>query len=299
MNPLGIIAIVIAVIAGFYALSAFDIPIAPFSRGPLATGPGFGVEVANPEPTPGDGFFGDREASEAPKRKPGESPYKDKVHIASVTRSGEGVDEEYLVIRYGGGFAGFGSGSRTEKPVDVTYWRIASARSSAAIPRAYIIPEVDGAERNIILPPGGELIVLTGTPSYQRNFQENQCIGYLNEFHRFTPSLSNSCPDDNPNRSDLIRRGFNGACIDAIDNISVCRTPEGPFEAGIIRSECIDFMNKTFSYAGCVEGFRGKPGFLRDTWRVALRRNGKLYDPRHDRIELRDAQGLLVDEFEY
>src|SRR3989344_1855620 len=166
-------------------------------------------------------------------------------------------------------------------------------------PRAFNIPEIDATDEDILLPPGGELVILIGTPSYQRNFRENACTGYFNQSYSFTPSLSNSCPDDNPDRAHLLALGFNGACIDAIRAVPACRTPQGPFQAGVIGRECIDYMNKNFSYVGCVENVRDEGGFLKNIWRVSLRRPTKLFDPRHDIVTLRDQQGLLVDEFEY
>lgn len=121
----------------------------------------------------------------------------------------------------------------------------------------------------------------------------------MNEFYAFTPALSNSCADSRPNTSDLLSRGFNGECIRAIEDVSTCRTPQGPFAAGIIGAACIDYMRENFSYAGCVKNFRDRGDFLENKWRVSLRRPTKIFDPLHDRITLRDSQGLQVDEFEY
>ncbi len=288
-----IIGIIIAVIVGYFAFTGRD--LLPFGRGPLATGPGRDTEIQNPQPVETRGFFGFGQPSPPPAPRPGESPFKDKVRISTVVRSGERPEDEHVIIRFGGFF----SGSSQERPINVTGWTIGSQRSSAPIPRAFNIPEIDAAEQDILLPPGGEVIILTGTPSYQRNFRENQCVGYFNETHSFTPSLSNSCVDDNPDRSMLLARGFNGACIDAIRAIPACRIPKGPFQAAVIKPECIDYMNQNFSYVGCVRNFRDRRDFLKNTWRVFLGRNQKLFDSRHDRVTLRDRQGLLVDEFEY
>ncbi len=306
MNPLAIFAIVIGLVTGYYVLSGsgFDLPFLDrFGSGPIATGPGSGAKVENPQPV-SRGFFGFGAPSPAPGSepaapRPGESPYKGKVSIANVHRSGISADEEYVTIRYGGGgFFGFG-GSADAAPVDVTDWSIASRRFSVTLPRAYNIPEIDAEVQDIILIPGGEVIILVGTQAYQKNFRENACAGYLNESFTFTPSLSNSCADSSPDRSQLISRGFSGACIDTIEAVRACRTPEGPFLAGVIGQGCIEHMNQNFSYAGCVRNHRDRGGFLGDTWRVSLRRTGKMFDPLHDKVTLRDASGLLVDEFEY
>lgn len=289
--PLAIISVVIAIVAGIIGFSGTG--LFGGGRGPVATGPGRGAEVSNPQPVSGGVGIGRPAPPPAPK--PGESPLKGKVSISSVQRSGDRPEAEYVIIRYGGLFGG----SDQDRPVDLTGWQIGSTRSSQPLPRAFNIPEIDATEQDIYLAPGGELIIVTGTPSYAKNFRENACLGYLNQTHAFTPSLSNSCIDASPDRADLLRRGFNGACVDAIRAVPTCRTPQGPFQAAIIKSECIDYMNQNFSYAGCVKNFRDRKEFLKPAWRVSLRLPSKLFDVRHDRVVLRDRQGLLVDEFEY
>ncbi len=305
MNPLAIFAIVIGLVGGYYVLSGsgLDLPFLDrFGSGPIATGPGFGAEVENPQPV-SRGFFGfgapPPASPEPPTPRPGESPYKGKVSIANVRRSGTSANDEHISIRYGGGgFFGFGA-SAERTPIDVTGWSIASRRFSTTLPRAFNIPEIDAQEQDIILTPGGEAIILVGLQEYQKNFRENACVGYLNESFAFTPSLSNSCADSNPDRSQLLSRGFSGACIDTIEAVRTCRTPEGPFPAGAIGQGCIEHMVQNFSYAGCVKNFRDRDSFLGDTWRASLGRTGKMFDPLHDKVTLRDASGLFVDEFEY
>lgn len=304
MNPLGIFALIIALVAGYYGLTAIGVSLPDFGlgSGPVASGPGRGSEVQNPQPISRGlfGFGGTPAPAEPPVApRPGESPYKGRVSIASVHRSGVDPEEEYVVLRYGGGFLGFNRPAGSDLPIDVTGWRVSSRRTIETIPRAFNIPEIDATDQDVILASGGEVIVLSGTPSYRKNFRENRCVGYLNEFHAFTPSLSNSCPDATPNRTELLNRGFSGACIDTIDAVATCRAPEGQFQAGVIGQGCIEYMNQNFSYAGCVKNYRDRGDFLGDTWRVSLGRAAKMYDPLHDRVTLRDSQGLLVDEFEY
>lgn len=301
MNPVAIFGVIIGLIVAFYGLTADEGGLFGGGKGPLATGPR-SAEVRNPQPIQiqGGGGSGGSPSSgggsrREPELKPGESPYKGVIRIGSVERFGDRPENEYLTLRYSGG----SFESNRLQPIDITGWRIATRRESEAIPRAFNIPEIDAVEQDIWLPAGGELVIVTGAASYTKNFRENQCVGYFNESHLFTPFLSNSCPDDIINRSDLLARRFNGACIDAIEAVPACRQPAGPFLAGVIGGECIDYMRQNFSYYGCVKNFRDKKNFLKNTWRVSLRRSRKMFDSRHDRVILRDAQGLLVDEFEY
>lgn len=298
MNPAAIIAILVVLAIAYIGFSGSDFSFFSGGGGPIAAGPGQSAEIQNPQPVQKGGFFdfSQTRQDEKPVLKPGESPYKGKIRISSIQRSGDRPDEEYIILRHGGFFSSAGS---QERPIDITGWIISSRRSQETIPRAYNIPEIDAQEQDIFLPPGGELIILSGALSYTRNFRENACVGYFNQTHAFRPALSNSCIDDNPERSDLLSRGFNGACIDIIQSLPSCRTPPGPFQAGVIGSGCIDYMNENFSYVGCVKNFRDQKDFLKNTWRVSLKRSQKLFDSRHDRVILRDSQGLLVDEFEY
>lgn len=312
MNPLAIFTLFIAVIVGFFAISSGG-PGLFGGSGPIATGPS-SPEIRNPQPLargPAPGFAARQSSAPQPSAPssvpapaaapstPGVSPYRGAVAVTSVQRFGDRPDQEHVVIRQRG-FAGSFSGPGVHPAaIDLTGWRIESLQSFGIIPRAFNIPEIDATEQDILLPPGGELIVTSGIPSYQRNFRENACVGYLNQSHAFVPGLAASCPDAQRNRSALLRQGFNGACIDAIMAVPSCRTPQGPFDVAAIKSQCLDYMNQNFSYVGCVKNFRDEKNFLKNTWRVHLGRTQKLFDSRHDRVTLRDAQGLLVDEFEY
>ncbi|RJQ37401.1 hypothetical protein C4552_00870 [Candidatus Parcubacteria bacterium] len=279
--------------------------------GPIATGSS-SDEIRNPQPAgDGGGIFGSvfrrrftgggtpppspppsgAPPSPAPTPPPGISPYQSQIVIASVRRSEE-PGNEYVVIRRS-------RSSTLVSPINVTGWRIQGLDAGGTIPRAYDIPEIDVTERDIFLPPGGEVIVLTGTPAYQRNFRENQCIGYLNQTYRFVPGLSSSCPDDNPSRSALLNRGFSGACIDFIQRIPACRTPAIGFEQSGLGLACTEYIAENFNYMGCVANFRDESDFRANRWRVYLGYSRILFDPRHDAVELRDQNGLLVDRFEY
>ena len=291
-------------------------------EGPLATG-SESDEIRNPQPAGGGGLFGflfggggggsggatgarqdislGRGApSPVPAGtppgggfQPGISPHQGQIAIATVQRS-EQANNEYVVIRRSSVRSGTGA-----PPIDVTGWRLRGRDAGGTIGRAYDIPEIDATQHDIFLPPGGEVTVLTGTPAYQRNFRENRCVGYFTQSYDFRPALTASCPDDNPSRSALLNRGFSGQCIDFIQHISACRTPSLGFEQSGFGLACTEYIAENFNYMGCVANFRDEPNFLINRWRVFLGSSRILFDPRHDIVELRDHNGLLVDTFEY
>lgn len=303
MNPGMLIFIVIVAALFYYGFLVSEGGFFGNGHAPIATGPGSSA-IQNPQPVSSSGGssgYGSYGSSPSPtsKPKPGESPYKGIVRISTVERSSDRPWEEYVIIRREGYSYFSNDRSKAEKPVDVTGWTISTMRESEPIPRAFNIPEIDAALRDIFLPPGGEVIVLSGVAAYSTNFRENKCAGYFNETYSFTPYLSNSCVDSDIDRGILLRKGFNGQCIDTIDSLPSCRRPIGQLPAGIIGSDCIDYMNENFNYIGCVKNFRDDKEFLRPIWRVSLRRPKKFFNSRHDRVILRDQNGLLVDEFEY
>lgn len=298
MNALGILAIIIAVVVTFFVFSGED-GLFGSQSGPLATGPTGDANIQNPQPISSGGFFNQTTGSTPtppPSPKPGESPYKGKVYISTVQRWSTLPREEYISIRYGSGY--FGSNS-SDVRLDVTGWKIQSARSSGSIPRAFNIPEIDAVEQDIFFSPGGELVVITGMPDYTPNFRENACTAYLRETKSFTPSLSNTCTDESRNRTTLLNRGFTGACIDAIQSVPSCTMARGSFPASVYGADCVDYMVEHLSYVGCIADYRDRKDFLKNTWHVSLKRSARLFDPQHDRVKLYDQNNLLVDEFEY
>lgn len=306
MNPIAVIGFIVAIVVGYFAFTGGD---GVGGGGPIATGPGTS-EIQNPQP-----IAKSRSAPARPGRSqrsapppsgplappPGMSPYADLVRITTLQRSDPKPDKEYVVLQYASGGGSFFDRNSQRLPIHVTGWTIKTAQTgqAAIIPRAFNIPEVDASEQDIFLPPGGKLIIVSGTPGYQRNFRENSCVGYFNQSFSFTPSLSNSCPDPHPGRSALIDLGFSGVCIDFLDRVPACRAPTVGFAQSNIGQECVDYIRENFNYTGCVKNFRSDPSFFKNTWRVYLGLPRKLYDPRHDRVTLRDRNGLLVDEFEY
>lgn len=225
--------------------------------------------------------------------KPGYSPYENVVSILRVQRSTDPT-KEYVTIRNGSFF------NKTEAVVSINGWTIESRKSGKiAIPAAEEIPMIDAGTRQILLSPRGEIIIISGISTFGRSFRENSCTGYFTQYHSFEPPLE-SCAAIPFNAQELLDRGYNSDCVDFVRSISRCRIPNIPYEkSGRIGSACIDYITNTYSYAGCVAQFRDSGDFFQNTWRAFLNQPSSLYDSRHDRVILRDGEGLIVDEFEY
>lgn len=308
---IGLIAVV--AIFAFSGSSPFS------SSGPIATGPGSSSEIRNPQPVQsGRSFLGlgnvftkplslpptpkiIAPSSFQPKAvKPGYSSYEGAIKISHVDRSSDTPKKEYVALRNGGYF-GFGS---TPTAVNITGWTIENSKKDKyAIPKAFNIPYIDADAADILLPSGGEIYAVTGSSDLGMNPRENGCIGYLNQYYQLTPSLYGSCMDHQSSsqiRSRFLDLGLSGECIDFVNSLPSCRIPTFTFEnSGKIGNNCIEYISQNISYNGCVKNYRNDKNFFRNTWHVFLNRSQKLFDPRHDRVILRDADGLIVDQFEY
>ena len=308
---LGVIAVVAVTFSGS----------SPFSSpgGPIATGPGSSSEIRNPQPVQsGRSFLGFSNifnspppqlpspiivglpASQLRATKPGYSQYEGAIRISNVDRSSASPKKEYITLRNGGYF-GFGS---TQIAVNITGWTIENSKKEKyAIPKALNIPYIDADTVDILLPSGGEIYAVTGSSDIGMNFRENGCTGYLNQYYQITPPINGSCMDHQSSsqiRSRFLDIGLSGECIDFVSSLPSCRIPTFTFEnSGKIGNNCITYISQNISYNGCVKNYRNDKNFMRNTWHVFLNRSQKLFDPKHDRVILRDSQGLIVDQFEY
>ena len=308
---LGVIAIVAVTFSGSSPFSS--------SGGPIATGPGSSSEIRNPQPVQsGRSFLGlgnifstppslpslpktiNPSVSQSRATKPGYSQYEGAILISNVDRSSDIPKKEYVTLRNGGYF-GFGS---TEIAVNITGWTIENSKKEKyAIPKAFNIPYIDADAVDILLPSGGEIYAVTGSSDLGMSFRENGCTGYLNQYYQLTPPINGSCMDHQSSgqiRSRFLDLGLSGECIDFVSSLSSCRIPAFNFEnSGRIGNNCITYISQNISYNGCVKNYRNDKNFMKNTWHIFLNRSQKLFDPKHDRVILRDSQDLIVDQFEY
>lgn len=225
--------------------------------------------------------------------KPGYSLYEGIVSISRVQRSTNQA-QEYAIIRNGNFF------NRSEAPVSLHGWTVESRKSGKIkIPDAEEIPLIDAATQPIMLSSGGEIIITSGVTTFGRSFRENACTDYFSQNHSFTPSLESCSPIPFDSRN-LFDRGYNSECVDFVKNIPRCRIPTIPYEKSArIGNGCIEHIIDTYGYAGCIARFRDDKTFFKNIWRVFLNQPASLFDTLHDRVILRDNNGLIVDEFEY
>ncbi|MEK7578654.1 MAG: hypothetical protein AAB789_01825 [Patescibacteria group bacterium] len=205
-----------------------------------------------------------------------------RISISSVYRSGQG--QINLSAAY------FKS-----DPVDITGWKIKSfQRGEIIIGKGLALPQFNSFLSDIRLESGGSVKIIAGASPLSSSFQINSCFGWLNNVYNIDSAL-NYCPLIQI--SDLIGFGLNSACQDLILNSGSCRAPSDT-DLNNYSRECRIWVEQNLNYNVCVEKYINKSDFYKD-WRIYTGNDTSFYDQLHDRIELRDRAGLLVDSDEY
>ncbi len=217
-----------------------------------------------------------------PVIKPGESIYKGRINIASVYRYGQ--EQINLSASY------FESGS-----IDITGWKIVSLkRGETIIGKGLALPQFSSFSSNIRLESGDYVKIIAGISPLLSSFQINGCFGWLNSIYNIDSSF-NYCPLIQI--SNLTGFGLDSACQNLILNSGSCRAPNDTVLNNYSR-ECRIWVEQNLNYNVCVKQHMNEPDFYKG-WQIYIGNNNLFFDQLHDRLELRDQAGLLVDSYEY
>jgi len=206
-----------------------------------------------------------------------------KVGISSVSRYGQG--EISLRASYF---------SNQNEKVNLTGWRIKSIqKGETIIGKGINLPQFDAAPSDIWLSSGERADIIIGLSPLAVNFRVNNCFGWLNNLYNLGYSF-NYCPGGF-RLTDLA--GLDSACQDLILRAGSCRTPS---ENDLNKSsyKCREWAEKNMTYNACVAGHKNDSDFYKG-WKIYTGNGNKIFDSLHDVIELRDQNGLLIDNYEY
>lgn len=179
--------------------------------------------------------------------------------------------------------------------INVSGWLLKANRGSHYVPRAVNVYAAAGtaAESDILLKSGDTLNIYFGTSSpLGVNLRLNLCTGYLANRNAFYPDMPRSCPSADSNEL----RTFTGVCQDYVSSLWSCTEPDPNPPVPVNDYACLEYL-KSFTYSGCVQKYSSRADFLSNEWRAWA--GGLFLDSRHDTLELRDRQGLLVDIVTY
>lgn len=214
------------------------------------------------------------------------SPYYGMVAIASANARATDPAVEQLVIQ-----------GKTKALINITGWTVGSEkhRTDYRIPDAYEITNHPFLERkgNIMLNDKSKVTMYTGVGASGVNFRMNSCIGYLNNYYKFTPALPLICPKPNT----LETQELSSYCQKVIAKNAGCKEPN--LNDILINTECRDYISAHFNYSKCVEVNYNYYDFLKDEWRVYLGHSREIWVNEADAILLRDENGLVVSRYKY
>lgn len=186
-------------------------------------------------------------------------------------------------------------------PISLTGWTIeGKMKSRYSFPQAADVPDFSGwdAVAPLTLGQGEKLIVITGrSPVALSAFRVNKCMGYISKADQFRPALPSNCPKPDP----LEYSSLASACQNYIKSLPVCTAPSNIIDTRINQdSICMDYLRSKFSYTSCVRNYRYDADFTgAKEWRAYLGLSSGAWDNTSDHLILRDAQGLIVDTFDY
>ena len=177
--------------------------------------------------------------------------------------------------------------------VNITGWTIKSNSGSFIVPKAQEVYSFGGVAGDVRL-KSGDRVFLYSAIGTKGNFQINKCIGYIEDRSPFVPSVPKNCPY--VSRSEISH--LSGACQDYLLSLNVCQNPSANPPVGIDDFACHNLLDK-LSYVGCVERYGRDSDFFSGEWRFWLGGQMNIFDRLHDKVQLLDAGGKLVDEYTY
>lgn len=252
-----------------------------------------------------------------------ESKWKGEVKIGKGNASSEQYPRyEYITLK----------NTSKDEEINITGWSLTNGKdrkyfpvndkqvkgvsNKVFIPRGTLIFVPNSAnisQEDIILAPGNEAIITTGTPyGVKTSFRENICNGYIQESedYNFKPSLNKNCPD--PEDEDGVA-SLDDTCYKFIRQMSSCHTPEfkdvvyknkvpltGYVDnVGNLTYSCKEFLKKNYNYNSCVLSHLSDENFFEKKWRIFLNHPFELWAKDREVITLYDKEGKIVDQLIY
>ena len=197
------------------------------------------------------------------------------------------------VYRYGRGQISLRALYFSGAPIDITGWKIKSLqKGETIIGKGYALPQIDASVSDVLLSSGESADIFTGSSPLAGNFKINNCFGWLGNIYNLDYSF-NYCPRFE--LGDLF--DLSSACQDLILRTYSCKMPSDDVlnqQSG----QCRKWIEQNMNYNACVSKHRNDSDFFKG-WRIYIGNGYSIFDPLHDKIELRDRTGSLIDSYEY
>ena len=227
------------------------------------------------------------------------SPYYGKINLSGISGLKQNdPSKEYFTLS---------TKLKKNETVRITGWVLKSEVTGnyVTIGKASLLPfPFTNTESDIVLQAGDRAYLIKGFSPIGISFRTNKCTGYFEENRAFTPRLSLSCPrvgdEDLPEFSPILDR--QEECVKIIERIPRCTTKGSEFLRDLpdtVSNACKTYIKERINYNTCVANHFGDTDFPGNEYRVYFKIFGPLWRTTHDKINLLDESGLVVDTIEY
>ncbi|PIR37244.1 MAG: hypothetical protein COV34_03415 [Candidatus Zambryskibacteria bacterium CG10_big_fil_rev_8_21_14_0_10_42_12] len=285
-SPLPIIGILI-VIAAIATVERNDSVVDPFDREN-------GSEYTNDYYYPEDDERQEEPSIDAPTTQKQESPYRAYVSLTDFTSSKyEGAPGEERVS--------ISLSRRAPEPINITGWQIWSVATGnrATIGQGIYTYHQNGSTVvPVVLTPGQEARVYSGSSPFEYSFVPNICMAYLADTRDVPRGFPSRCPDPADKAFPLPFFDRGNECRDYIETMASCEAPsrDDDFDAALTR-ECRAYIREITGYENCVRLWQNDEDFYEDEWWIYLEKPSRMYGDRDEQILLFDERGILVDSY--
>jgi hypothetical protein len=227
------------------------------------------------------------------------SPYYDKIRMSSISGlHGTDPNKEYLTLY---------TNLKKDETIKITGWYLKSEVTGyyAIIGSAALLPfPFTRTESNVVLQYRDKVILTKGFSPIGIPFRTNKCTGYFEENRTFTPGLPMQCPLPKDEKLPLFSSDYdrNDECLKIIERIPRCTTIDSEFIRRLpdtVSSACKTYITEQINYNTCIALHFSNTDFPGTEYRLYLNKFGPLWRPTHDKIDLMDENGLVVDSISY
>lgn len=226
------------------------------------------------------------------------SPYYNKISVSGISHAYGDETNEYLTLY---------TNLEENESVKITGWYFKSEVTGyyAMIGKAALLPfPFTNTESDVVLQKGDRAIITKGFSPINISFRTNKCTGYFEENRTFTPGLAYQCPLPKDEKLPQFSNNYdrNDECVAIIENINRCATVNQSFIRDLpdtVLPACKNYMTTQINYNACVANHLSDTDFPGHEYRLFLKKFGPLWRPTHDKINLHDQNGLIVDTISY
>ena len=227
------------------------------------------------------------------------SPYYGKIIMSGISGLyNDDPNQEYIYLY---------TNLKKNETIKITGWYLKSEITGyyAVIGRASLLPfPFSKTESYIVLQDRDRVYLTKGFSPIGISFRTNKCTGYFEEDRTFTPNLPLACPRPEDEKLPRFSSDYdrNDECVEIIERLPRCATKGSDFIRDLpdtVPESCKTYITTQINYNTCVAKHFSDTDFPGDEYRVYLNKFGSLWRQKHDKINLHDENGLVVDTISY